>query len=275
MDPINISKQARDLSRNPLGIIALFIVLVYGIAALFFGLSASKLENPEKILIVLFLISFPFVVLFVFYRLVTKHHTKLYAPKDFFESGDFFRAMSPFEQAQKLEDEVANANDSNFDTKEKQIPPGNPDLLTRLSQPENTLLRSDYLLAEELALREIESEFKSTIRRNVALGSDNYGFDGVLCENNKYLFIEIKIIRRIKTRLLTDILKETIARVRKNNVPSSLLICFVTIGGETRIPQQQLDNLAQFALSINVEVVFRVFCLEDLIKKYGAANNQI
>ena len=36
-------------------------------------------------LLVLFLVSFPVLIMSVFYRLVTKHHTKLYAPSDFLD----------------------------------------------------------------------------------------------------------------------------------------------------------------------------------------------
>lgn len=44
----DFGKSAQKLSRNPLGIIALFIVLVYGIAGLVLGLSAGQLQAPAK-----------------------------------------------------------------------------------------------------------------------------------------------------------------------------------------------------------------------------------
>lgn len=49
---------AKGLARNPLGIIALFIVLIYGFAALTLGLNA-KLEAAERTLLVWFLVAFP------------------------------------------------------------------------------------------------------------------------------------------------------------------------------------------------------------------------
>jgi hypothetical protein len=63
-----------------LGIIALFIVLVYALAALV--AVASKLEGSQLTIIVIFLVLFPLIVLAVFYRLVTKHTKLLYGPSD-------------------------------------------------------------------------------------------------------------------------------------------------------------------------------------------------
>lgn len=86
-----IEKSARELARNPLGIIALFIVLVYGIAALALGLTSS-LSHDERTPIVWFLVSFPVLVLAVFCWLVIKHHHKLYAPSDYKSDDGFLTA---------------------------------------------------------------------------------------------------------------------------------------------------------------------------------------
>ena len=45
-------KIARDLARNPLGIIALFIVLIYGFAALLMGNTATDLTAGQQIIVV-------------------------------------------------------------------------------------------------------------------------------------------------------------------------------------------------------------------------------
>jgi hypothetical protein len=76
------SSAAKGLARNPLGIIALFIVLIYGFAALTLGFN-SFLQPAERLPLVWFLVIFPLIVLFTFAWLVSKHHEKLYAPGDF------------------------------------------------------------------------------------------------------------------------------------------------------------------------------------------------
>lgn len=89
----NFAESAKSLAKNPLGIIALFLVLVYGIAALTFGLTATSLSPTERWVILLFVVLFPCFVLFAFYRLVTKYHNKLYAPADWKDESFFLKAM--------------------------------------------------------------------------------------------------------------------------------------------------------------------------------------
>jgi len=91
---------AKDLSRNPLGIIALFISLIYGFACLVLGIAGDKLQISERTPLVYFLIGFPILILVSFLFLVTKHHSKLYAPKDFRDERNFFKG---FEKQQKYE----------------------------------------------------------------------------------------------------------------------------------------------------------------------------
>ena len=84
----SFGKTARDLSRNPLGIIALFIVLVYAMAALVLTQS-SNLDSTQRWPLVGFLVLFPAIVLAVFYWLVSRHTPKLYAPGDFTNQSDW------------------------------------------------------------------------------------------------------------------------------------------------------------------------------------------
>jgi CheY-like chemotaxis protein len=78
----NFGDTAKSLARNPLGIIALFIVLVYGFASLVTAF-AGTFTPAEKIPLIYFLIIFPVLVLGVFAWLVSKHSGKLFAPSDF------------------------------------------------------------------------------------------------------------------------------------------------------------------------------------------------
>jgi CheY-like chemotaxis protein len=90
-DPINsFGQTAKGLARNPLGIIALFIVLVYGLAALVTAF-ASSLTADERIPLIWFLVIFPVLVLMVFSWLVSKHSDKLYSPSDFKNEDNYVR----------------------------------------------------------------------------------------------------------------------------------------------------------------------------------------
>jgi len=74
-----IKRTAVKLSQGPLGIIALFIVLIDGFASLVLGFATDIGESNRSIL-VWFLVSFPVIVFFVFAWLVSCHHAKLYPP---------------------------------------------------------------------------------------------------------------------------------------------------------------------------------------------------
>jgi hypothetical protein len=90
---------AVKLSQGPLGIIALFIVLIHGFASLALGLAADIGETNQSIL-VWFLVSFPVVVFFVFAWLVSCHHLKLYPPQAFRDEAFFLRSAGiPYGQA--------------------------------------------------------------------------------------------------------------------------------------------------------------------------------
>ncbi len=85
----NLVVAAEKLSRNPLGIIALLLVFIYAIAGLCFSFGLNKIPPGPLWAFVIFIVGFPLIVLGVFHNLVTKHHFKLYAPKDFPQPGDF------------------------------------------------------------------------------------------------------------------------------------------------------------------------------------------
>jgi hypothetical protein len=81
-------KTATGLSRNPLGIIALFIVLVYGVAGLVTAF-ASSLGPTDRTPLIWFLVLFPVLVLAVFAWLVSRHFEKLYGPADYKDEKHF------------------------------------------------------------------------------------------------------------------------------------------------------------------------------------------
>jgi len=83
---------AVSLARNPLGIIALFIVLVYGLASLVM-LFAKDLQPADKTPLIYFQVIFPVLVLGVFYVLVSKHSEKLFGPSDYKDEANYVRMM--------------------------------------------------------------------------------------------------------------------------------------------------------------------------------------
>lgn len=90
----NIADSAKSLARNPLGIIALFIVMIYGFASLVLTVGGSSLQTTsERLPIIWFLTLFPVAVLLVFAWLVAYHHKNLYSPGDYTQDESFLKTV--------------------------------------------------------------------------------------------------------------------------------------------------------------------------------------
>lgn len=91
-----MADSARSLSRGPLGIVSLFILMVYGFATLFTGLGLQRLSGPsERLPLIWFLVLFPACVLVAFTWLVAVHHQKLYPPSEYRDESNFVKGVNP------------------------------------------------------------------------------------------------------------------------------------------------------------------------------------
>jgi len=88
---------ATSLARNPLGIIALFIVLVYGLASLVTTFS-SHFDPSERAPLIYFLVLFPVLVLGVFSWLVSTHPGSLFSPADFKDEAHYVQMQQLYEK---------------------------------------------------------------------------------------------------------------------------------------------------------------------------------
>lgn len=97
----------KGLTKNPLGIIALFISMIYGFACLVLSTSLTNLHSEnERLPLLWFIILFPLIILVAFIYLVVYHHEKLYAPSDFRDDGSFIETMNGKRIKEKQEEEV-------------------------------------------------------------------------------------------------------------------------------------------------------------------------
>jgi tetratricopeptide (TPR) repeat protein len=150
MNPLDFAQTARSLARNPLGIIALFIVLIYGIAALVFGISSSHLDAAQKWPLIWFLVIFPSLVFVGFIWLVAKHSLKLYAPSDFRDDESFVQLnqkLSIIEVRQKAaEVDPRGDSDSAFGALEALLNAGQIDVAKNLAKAFLKVRRYDVSL---------------------------------------------------------------------------------------------------------------------------------
>ena len=110
----NFGTTAKELSRSPLGIIALFIVFVYGFVSLVM-INSDAFASAERLLLIGFLISFPVLVLFVFAWMVSNHSDKLFGPGDF-KNEEHFMQLKAAKVTTSLGAATAKARQATTDT---------------------------------------------------------------------------------------------------------------------------------------------------------------
>lgn len=179
-------KGAKDLARNPLGIVALFISLIYGFASLLLGASADKLESLERWPLLLFIVSFPFAVLFVFYKLVTEHHGKLYSPSDYKTDDSFLRTLSAEEKEKKLEEDAKEATGDVFIEKQEEVDKQD------ISSTKNRIQKS-----ESYVINLISKELGVEPEVNIQISPEKYTFDAAyVTPGKKITILEVKYYSR-------------------------------------------------------------------------------
>lgn len=108
-DLTGFANSATGFTKSPLGIIALFIVLVYGFATLAVTFGDNLAEHVG--VLIYFLVLFPVVVFVGFLWLVTRHPDKIYGPSDFKNEENFLKMKMKMSTAASLA--VASAKQPN------------------------------------------------------------------------------------------------------------------------------------------------------------------
>lgn len=198
---------AARYARNPLAIIALFIVLIYALATVALGIAQIN-NTPNLEPLIWFLVAFPVVVFIGFVLLVIFWPTHLYGPGDFQQDRSFLdsihyrgaeiKSLTFEEQERKLAKEIREEEkipDIPTDTSSAQLPQTKQ---SRISENE----KADYALAEILGLKKFERDFKSKIRQGGKIKSDSgitIPVDGFEIINNKLHIFEVKFTNKTNT----------------------------------------------------------------------------
>lgn len=186
-----ILNSAKGFAKNPLGIIALFISLIYGFACLVLSTVSSNLEPYERIPLIWFLVIFPVIIMLSFLFLVTKHHRKLYGPSDFKDERIFLETM-----------DIKSQKDTLRETIESVV--YNEQSKSKYQQLKNEKLKG-FLISENLSLRLLEKEYKSPLRRNVRFKGHKHSFDGIIETQEEFIGIEIKYFDKLESEFFEPI----------------------------------------------------------------------
>lgn len=266
--------------KNPLSVIAIFAGLaeVAGTAVLPFVADANQL------IYIWFLMLFPTLLVVLFFLTLNFNPKVLYAPSDFRDESNYmeiFRPSSTSERLAKLDEEVeesteeetADAVTSGDDSpiQEEQIISSHQAILDRMRKDP----RSRYMLAENLIIDKLSSEFQIPARREVAL-SRQYGrhlFDAVFEDKRGPIIVEIKFL---SGSTYARRMRETIERMRQalSSLPDSIRVnTRLLLAFAHELPPDKVDRvkeqLEDMSERLGVSAEIRMYAFDTLVEEAG------
>lgn len=255
---------AGRLARNPLGIIALFIVLVYGIAGLVFSTAVKSLTRDQATVLVWFLALFPVAVLAAFVWLVASHHEKLYAPYDFRDDAAFLNTLPLAARRKRLDEEVEEIA--------QQEAPQEGTQPARILPDARGDLRAQILLAQELGIRAIEREYGVPVNRDASLGGPDYGVDGLFGFGGQGFIVEVKYVPEgssVNPHVVAfaAAIADRVRLLGMRNV--TLILVVVAEEPADAGVKTSVANLEKSVAALDLPVQVRLFGAADLRSEYG------
>lgn len=173
------------------------------------------------------------------------------------------------QQAARLETEVKQTAESEQTSESSATPESvetQPETAS-IEAPKNEELKSAYVVAEDLALREIQAEFNAPLVRNVSITGEQ--FDGFLAADQQHL-IEVKFFRlpaKIKTAdRMAAKFGASLFRLGARSVRGILAIVFDT---DVDIAHERQKFVSAAARNSSIPIDVRIYLFADLRTKYG------
>jgi hypothetical protein len=239
-------------SRNRL----ILIVSLFALVCFFVGIAATSeaLETMQRWILIAFIVLFSTIGLSLSVWLVLRQARQNAVREDNREFG--WKASSTDSQRRKLND---NLREITIAMKNPDVPIGD--------------LFSAYIVAEDLALRQIEQESNDTLLRHQSVGSAD--FDAVLFKHDVIVCVEIAflIAPDISQAKINEVLKKiasakrTFERLGKSPKFRLLLVLITQLdsAGETELRSSLVKKFS----ATPVEVDVRLFDFESLQKIYA------
>jgi hypothetical protein len=238
------------------------LILVVGLIALTclsagsaLTFASASLDAAQRWLLLTFLILFPVLGLTISIWLILRHHRKLTVSAE--DEQIDWQLTEPDEQRNSLNAEVI-------------------ELAATLGIPKQQLgdLRSAYIVAEDLALRQVEHEGKTPLMRHINIG--DAGFDGLLVNHDVVTCIDVTFMVRpeMTHEKIDEVLKKTEYAIKKlqeirPGTKLKLMLAIVTqLNAEEETKMRSL-LIEKFALT-PVDVDIRLMDFEGLQRIYAA-----
>jgi Holliday junction resolvase-like predicted endonuclease len=273
-------------ARNPLGIVALFISLIYGMSALLLGTSINALSPINQTILVIFIVTFPFVVLGVFGWLVARHHMKLYGPSDYRTDKSFLDALGtlpPSEVGKRLQREVAESNDPQITSGD--VDPTSSDrraqdsksaIINLAAGSGKSFRLKQAFMNEALVFQALQDEFRGSVRRNVRLPNGRE-IDGIIeTGDGSIVVVEVKFIGSA-TRNVADVFYTIERQVNRIAADFSSLeyakrtriVVALVIDGDPKLFSRANDVFEKYRKRIQAMAELRLYSVQELFDAYG------
>lgn len=282
------SLQTKGLTRNPLGIIAIFISMIYGIACIVLTISIKYLKyDYERLPLIWFVIIFPLTTLGAFVYLVIKHHGKLYSPRDYRLDETFVKTLDSkaIEEKRKIEVlELEQAKEKprvmTFEQKDEEgiDSSSEVDENTNLTDQQvndiSELLVDSYKNAEQWAIQELSLRYSVIFKPNINLSVSGLGqvkLDA-MGDNDRVLYIaEIKYWKsnksnsRLKLSIQEFLLQHNSLKHTLGQHREFVMIVALVFDSLKQVNKQELLN---FILDLNRDCRVEFFDYNDLQNNY-------
>lgn len=246
-------KPTRLNSRNFLAVAVVLVVFVLFLASLSIALATNYVDGSKQIGVIALLILLPLAGLIVGIRFIYHHSQRLFAVSK--DEAIVSHLMPPESQRRRLNDEVRK-------------------LAIEMNVPYEAFgdLRAAYILAEDLALREIEQEKKLPLKRHIKVGDAE--FDAVFISRDVLTFVEVAFlvspqISQEKINAIfekVEAVKRNFRHIRKNSQFRLLTVLVTQLddAGEKELRSTLADKFAETPVDVDI----RFFDFEELQKTF-------
>ena len=267
-------KKETSTVKNPLTVISIFAGLaeVAGTVVLPFVAEVNQLTY------IWFLMLFPVLLVLLFFATLNFNPRVLYAPSDFEDEKnymDLFRPSSTVERLEKLEDEISQ--EESMDKEDRKPDECGREPIEVVSTKERLIslmqrdVRSRYMMAENLIIDRLASEFKRPAKRDIAL-RNRFGsqlFDAVFEDRNELVLVEIKVFSERtyprRMREVFDRIQSSLASLPEDARKNARFLLAVAYEMEDSKAKKIENELNTMLMDFPMNTEVRMFSLNDLI----------
>lgn len=177
-----------------------------------------------------------------------------------FELGEDMRPQNVPEQNKRIDEELQQIEATSAQNSQTSQP--------MIAAASDSKLKQTYFLAEDLVMRELQSEFGVMVNRSV--GFQDFGLDGIFAKEGAGFGIEVKYIKSgSRIEHLEQIIVKTATFTRRLHWSRFTFILALVCEQDGIISTSDLERLQELATKSGLPLMTRVYTMSDLTSKFG------